>query len=212
MSDSASHTNEENAMNNDLTSYQGIVPNKKDCIYTSCYCEENIWKLCRHIALQKPCPIEEVYVIFISNESRMIPLWKQKSSRGGNPVIWDYHVILLHTSHSGCHIYDLDTILPFPCSLKCYVDEAFRSDDLINLTFKRKLRVIPADTFLKTFASDRSHMKDPTGEWRMPPPPYPCIETTECKMNLDDFISMDANIGWGVVYTLTDFTQQFSEK
>ncbi|XP_039599139.1 protein N-terminal glutamine amidohydrolase-like [Polypterus senegalus] len=142
MSDPASHTNEENAMNNDLTSYHGIVPNKKDCIYTSCYCEENIWKLCRHIALQKPCPIEEVYAIFISNESRMIPLWKQKSSRGDNPVIWDYHVVLLHTSNSGCYIYDLDTILPFPCSLKCYIDEAFRSDDLINPAFKRQVDIL----------------------------------------------------------------------
>lgn len=42
----------------------------------------------------------------------------------------------------------------------------------------RKMRVIPAVTYLKTFASDRSHMKHSDGTWRMPPPPYPCIETT----------------------------------
>ncbi|XP_039592530.1 protein N-terminal glutamine amidohydrolase-like [Polypterus senegalus] len=96
----------------------------------------------------------------------------------------------------------VDRVLVYPLSL-CFIY-------FLLFFFPRKLRVIPADTFLKTFASDRSHMKDPTGEWRMPPPTYPCIETTECKMNLDDFISMDANIGWGVVYTLTAFTQQFS--
>lgn len=42
----------------------------------------------------------------------------------------------------------------------------------------RKMRVIPAVTYLKKFASDRSHMKHSNGTWRMSPPPYPCIETT----------------------------------
>lgn len=37
--------------------------------------------------------------------------------------------------------------------------------------------MIRADLYLKTFASDRSHMKDANGKWQKPPPPYPCIET-----------------------------------
>lgn len=37
--------------------------------------------------------------------------------------------------------------------------------------------MIRADLYLKTFASDRSHMKDADGKWQKPPPPYPCIET-----------------------------------
>lgn len=37
--------------------------------------------------------------------------------------------------------------------------------------------MIRADLYLKTFASDRSHMKDVNGKWQKPPPPYPCIET-----------------------------------
>lgn len=41
----------------------------------------------------------------------------------------------------------------------------------------RKIRMIRADLYLKTFASDRSHMKDANGKWQKPPPPYPCIET-----------------------------------
>lgn len=41
----------------------------------------------------------------------------------------------------------------------------------------RKFRVIRADSYLKNFASDRSHMKDSSGNWREPPPSYPCIET-----------------------------------
>jgi len=37
--------------------------------------------------------------------------------------------------------------------------------------------MIQADLYLKTFASDRSHMKDANGKWQKPPPSYPCIET-----------------------------------
>lgn len=44
--------------------------------------------------------------------------------------------------------------------------------------FPRKFRVIPAEAFLRTFASDRSHMKKPNGEWIKMPPPYSPIRTT----------------------------------
>lgn len=38
-------------------------------------------------------------------------------------------------------------------------------------------RVIPAEEFLQTFASDRSHMLTPEGHWMSPPPIYPPIKT-----------------------------------
>ncbi|XP_073446391.1 protein N-terminal glutamine amidohydrolase isoform X1 [Dendrobates tinctorius] len=141
----------------------------------------------------------------------LIPIWKQKCGRGEDPVIWDYHVILLYDGSDGRRvIYDLDTVLPFPCPCDTYIKEALHSDDIIHKDFRRKLRVIPADEYLKTFASDRSHMKDANNEWRKPPPPYPCIKTSESSMNLDDFISMDPRVGYGTVYTLDAFTQRFS--
>ncbi|XP_066530082.1 protein N-terminal glutamine amidohydrolase isoform X2 [Hoplias malabaricus] len=181
--------------------HTGIAPLREECVYTSCYCEENVWKLCEYIKHQQTCPMDEV------------PIWKQKSCKGAEPVIWDYHVVLLHFNKQGQgFVYDLDTILPFPCLFDTYSREAFQSDLFLKPQFRRKLRVIPAATFLKKFASDRSHMKHSNGAWRMPPPSYPCIETTESKMNLDDFISMDANIGCGKVYTLSDFVQHFTIK
>ncbi|XP_018980764.2 protein N-terminal glutamine amidohydrolase isoform X1 [Cyprinus carpio] len=190
-----------------------ITPSRNQCVYTSCYCEENIWKLCEHVKDQGTCSLDEVYAVFISNERKMIPIWKQKSSRGDQPVIWDYHVILLHVNKQGqSYIYDLDTTLPFPCLLDVYSKEAFRSDEHLKPAFWRKLRVIPCDTYLKKFASDRSHMKDSDGNWRMPPPPYPCLETSDSKMNLDDFICMDARVGYGEVYNLSDFVQHFGVK
>ncbi|KAG7458010.1 hypothetical protein MATL_G00233230 [Megalops atlanticus] len=192
--------------------YTPVTPSRRECVYTSCYCEENIWKLCEHIKIHKEDSIDHIYAVFISNEKRMVPIWRQKSSRGDEPVIWDYHVILLHKSQSEqIYIYDLDTVLPFPCPFDVYIREAFRSEEYIKPAFWRKFRVIAADVYLKNFASDRSHMKDASGAWRMPPPPYPCIETADSKMNLDDFISMHSGVGCGRVYTLTEFVQQFGK-
>ncbi|KAM4689308.1 protein N-terminal glutamine amidohydrolase [Discoglossus pictus] len=188
-----------------------VLPDRSQCLYTSCYCEENVWKLCEYIRDHCPRPVEEFFAVFISNENKMIPIWKQKAGKGAGPVVWDYHVLLLHVSGGDQnYIYDLDTVLPFPCSCDLYIREALKSDGFIHADFRRKLRVVRADEFLRTFASDRSHMKDSSSNWTKPPPPYPCIQTAESTMNLNDFISMDPQVGWGTVYTLADFTQRFS--
>ncbi|XP_069477686.1 protein N-terminal glutamine amidohydrolase isoform X2 [Ambystoma mexicanum] len=174
--------------------------------------EENVWKLCEHI---KDCGqdlLEDFHAVFISNDQKMVPIWKQQSGRGDEPVVWDYHVILLHVSSDGQnYIYDLDTLLPFPCPVDTYIQEAFKCDDDIHPAYRRKLRAVPADVYLKTFASDRSHMKDSSGKWQKPPPSYSCIETADSKMNLDDFISMNPKVGWGSVFSLPGFSQQFGK-
>ncbi|XP_077207673.1 protein N-terminal glutamine amidohydrolase [Paroedura picta] len=193
--------------------YQPAVPARPACLYTSCYCEENVWKLCECIRSQDRYPLEEFHAVFISNDRRMVPLWKQKSRGGNQPVIWDYHVILLHVSSGNQNfIYDLDTVLPFPCPFDTYVKEAFKSDDILEPGFRRKVRVVRADLYLKTFASDRSHMKDASGNWLQPPPLYPCITTADFKMNLDDFISMNPGVGWGSVLPLSEFVQGFGRQ
>nr|XP_019575337.1 PREDICTED: protein N-terminal glutamine amidohydrolase isoform X2 [Rhinolophus sinicus] len=175
--------------------------------------EENIWKLCEYIKNHNQYPLEECYAVFISNERKMIPIWKQQARPGDGPVIWDYHVVLLHVSSGGqSFIYDLDTVLPFPCAFDTYVEDAFKSDEDIHPQFRRKFRVIRADSYLKNFASDRSHMKDSSGNWREPPPSYPCIETGDSKMNLNDFISMDPEVGWGAVYSLSEFVHRFGSQ
>uniref|UniRef100_A0A8C9F0J8 Protein N-terminal glutamine amidohydrolase n=1 Tax=Pavo cristatus TaxID=9049 RepID=A0A8C9F0J8_PAVCR len=171
------------------SSYRAAVPPRAACVYTSCYCEENVWKLCEYIRSQDRYPLEEFYAVFISNDRRMIPLWKQKSGHGDEPVVWDYHVILLHVPGGEQNfIYDLDTVLPFPCPFEMYSAEAFRLDDSLHPEFHRKIRMIRADLYLKTFASDRSHMKDANGKWQKPPPSYPCIETEgPCLAGCEDF-------------------------
>ncbi|KAM9339862.1 protein N-terminal glutamine amidohydrolase [Symphorus nematophorus] len=188
-----------------------ITPDREDCVYTSCYCEENVWKLCEFVRTERTAPLEELFVVFISNDNRKVPLWKQKSGRGDQPVIWDYHVVLLQVgSVTEPQIYDLDSELSFPCSLKQYAAEALRSDRHINPAYHRKLRVVDADSFLLNFASDRSHMRNLDGSWTMPPPLYPPICTAESHMNLDDFISMNPAVGWGRVFSLDRFLQTYT--
>ncbi|XP_053322451.1 protein N-terminal glutamine amidohydrolase [Spea bombifrons] len=187
-----------------------VLPEREACTYTSCYCEENVWKLCEFVRDLHPQHLEEVYAVFLSNNSRAIPLWKQRLGKFDEPVVWDYHVILLHVTQGNPGlIYDLDSLLPFPCTCEMYIREALKPDHEWDVCFRRNLRVIRADEFLRTFASDRSHMKDHRDKFIKPPPPYPCIRTAEATMNLDDFISMDPVIGWGMVYTVQEFTKEF---
>ncbi|KAM9188223.1 protein N-terminal glutamine amidohydrolase-like isoform 3-T3 [Mergus octosetaceus] len=134
----------------------------------------------------------------------------------GGSALWRSSTRFSSPTRGGCgeqnFIYDLDTVLPFPCPFDTYSTEAFRLDDSLHPEFHRKIRMIRADLYLETFASDRSHMKDADGKWQKPPPSYPCIETADSKMNLDDFISMNPKVGWGSVLPLSDFVRQFGRQ
>ncbi|TMS01385.1 Protein N-terminal glutamine amidohydrolase [Larimichthys crocea] len=194
-----------------MKSEDRVTKSRENCEYTSCYCEENVWKLCDSVRTDRTGPLDQLYVIFISNEKRTVPLWKQRSGHGDQPVIWDYHVILMQVGlQSDSLVYDLDSELSFPVSLQRYAAQALRSDRNIKPEYHRKLRVVPADSFLLHFASDRSHMMNPDGSWKMPPPLYPPIHTAACQMNLDDFISMNPAVGWGRVFSLEHFLQRYT--
>ncbi|XP_027142494.1 protein N-terminal glutamine amidohydrolase isoform X2 [Larimichthys crocea] len=177
-----------------MKSEDRVTKSRENCEYTSCYCEENVWKLCDSVRTDRTGPLDQLYVIFISNEKRT-----------------DYHVILMQVGlQSDSLVYDLDSELSFPVSLQRYAAQALRSDRNIKPEYHRKLRVVPADSFLLHFASDRSHMMNPDGSWKMPPPLYPPIHTAACQMNLDDFISMNPAVGWGRVFSLEHFLQRYT--
>lgn len=73
------------------------LPPKADLIYTSCYCEENVYKLCEYVKNHEPELLDSCFVTFISNKYQSIPLWKQIAGNPANDgfVLWDYHVILV---------------------------------------------------------------------------------------------------------------------
>jgi hypothetical protein len=167
-----------------------------ECSHVSCYCEENVYKLCQDVSSRHSGEINKCFVVFVSNPSRTVPLWRQRSGKDEDRlVIWvgrliivllidenalfqDYHVIFLyHPEPEKCLVYDLDSELPFPTYVHKYVTETFRTDHILKPDYFRYFRVIPANEFLKEFASDRRHMKRPDGTWIKPPPNYPAIQT-----------------------------------
>ncbi|VDM55452.1 unnamed protein product [Angiostrongylus costaricensis] len=157
----------------------------------------------------------QFFVVFISNSSRCVPLFSQKASTDSvclyyngewlfltryslcfRPfVMWDYHVVLLQQVDQGVPlIWDLDTLLSFPCSFDEYWNGAIRPTGWnIPEQYNRYFRVIPCTHYITHFSSDRSHMKREDGSWLSAPPVWPLI----CKdglNNIQEFISMDPNV------------------
>lgn len=137
--------------------------------YCPCFCEENIWHLCSDE--QVPAPVKARRVVFISNARRQVVVRRQ---RAGDPVVWDYHVVLVADGK----VWDPDTTLGFPVDLDAWLRESFDPDH------PPRFRVVDAPTYLARFASDRSHM---AGSGK-PVPPWPPIGKG---MNLMQFVDVE---------------------
>lgn len=189
-----------------------VLPLREECLYTACFCEENVWKLCEHVKDTQPNILPYCYIVFISNKNQSVPLWNQCSGRSEDGLtIWDYHVIFIHIpcDNSEALVYDLDSLLSFPTLFSVYSAKTFRSDNILKPEYQRMFRIISAETFLKHFASDRSRMIAPDGTWMKPPPPYPALCIPGITNNLEDFISMDPSVGFGDVLNLSRFQERF---
>ncbi|XP_057329340.1 protein N-terminal glutamine amidohydrolase isoform X1 [Microplitis mediator] len=187
-----------------------LFPKAADCVYTSCYCEENVWKLCQDIATNHASELPHCYVVFISNNNRSVPLWRQREGKGDDKVIvWDYHAILIYAPDDRAVVYDLESALPFPTFFWKYANETFRSDEVLRVEYHTRFRLVPATLFVQNFASNRHHMKREDGTWIKTPPNYPPISTSTCQDNLDKFINMDPETGLGTVMNLKQLVNQF---
>ena len=124
-------------------------------LYTRCYCEENIWHLINSLHESKSA---DTYAVFISNSNRSVPIWCQSSAKPNQPVIWDYHVICLAKVSNDLLVFDFDTSLSNPTNFSEYITNALRPDIILPSKYQRLFRVISGIDYLKSFASDRSHM------------------------------------------------------
>ncbi|KXS12423.1 hypothetical protein M427DRAFT_101408 [Gonapodya prolifera JEL478] len=169
---------------------------RADCAYTSCYCEENVWWLCK-AAVDRGLG-NRSFAVFVSNTHQTIPLWRQqRAAEPAAAVVWDYHVLFVLKTQTGTFVYDLDSTLPFPCPLEDYYDLAINPEGIatrLRPNYRRLFRIIAASTFVSHFASNRSHMRRKDGTWSAPPPSYPPIVSNEGKtsMNLDSYRMMDS--------------------
>ncbi|KAB7498144.1 Protein N-terminal glutamine amidohydrolase, partial [Armadillidium nasatum] len=160
-----------------------IVPLPEDCTYTPFYCEENVWHLCDYVRKNKISELSKCYVVFISNNSRCVPLWRQRSGKDEErlvtwnysyifnscvgPINKDYHVIFMYCLDDRCLVFDLDSDLPFPTYFHKYVTETIRTDHILRPENHRFFRVIPASVYLQKFASDRRHMRQSNGNFML---------------------------------------------
>ncbi len=148
--------------------------------YQPFYCEENVWHLADRMRDRS------ARVLFVSNSNRTCAMWKQ---RAGDPVVWDYHVVLFCEGQ----IFDLDSRLGSPVSIDDWIAGTFPIE--VPPLFAPRFRIIDAARFLEVFASDRSHMRTKRG-WQRPPPPWPLIGDG---MNLMQFVDMESEFEGEVV-------------
>eukprot|EP01080_Neovahlkampfia_damariscottae_P000810 gene810-9060_t len=96
---------------------------REELIFTDCYCEENIYKLCEKIKKTQPENLKFFNVVFISSEDERVPIWNQNEKN--SLTIWDYHVILIFDYKKHTLVYDLSSQLDFPINFKDYVFNSF---------------------------------------------------------------------------------------
>ncbi|CAM9771640.1 unnamed protein product [Discosporangium mesarthrocarpum] len=184
------------------------VLRREDCRwYTSHYCEENVLRLCKRF-IEEPPSNFTLFVAFISNRNKQVPLWCQRlSGVPHEPVLWDYHVVLIAIGGHKSWIYDYDSTLPFPCEASTYIAQTFRGGTVIDSRFRQYFRVVEAKTCLDHFASDRSHMINSRGQYSAPPPrdvPLRGRKATRSH-NLPDWIKMEPGTWKGNVLDLDSF-------
>ena len=176
--------------------------------YTPFYCEENIW----HLAQSADCRGDDGqsrYVVFISNRSGHCALWNQRAAPSPTqPVVWDYHVVLL-VRRGQWQVWDLDTRLEMPSAIEPYVQGTFPARLSVPTELRPAFRVIEAERFVREFASDRSHMRSPTGDWLEPPPPWPMIMRDGVTSNLAAFIDVTGEEVPGEVLDLAELRARF---
>ncbi len=170
--------------------------------YAPYYCEENIWQLARAGRFERG----QADVVFISNAQRSCPLWSQRAcKKHGEPVFWDYHVVLVQ--HDPVRkVIDLDSTLGSSLDPETWWGATFPLMDFIIPEFRPRFRLIDAELFARTFASDRSHMRSEDGSWKAAPPHWPCPSPGEAGVDLQIFIdTSDASGAPGEVLDDVDF-------
>ncbi len=147
------------------------------------FCEENVWRLCRHPLVAKG----DVLVAIVSSLSGSVRV-KRQTIAGGQHVDWDYHVLLFSRGHAGSpwQAWDLDSTLGAPVAAGDYLAAAFAEP--IPVELRPLFRVMGGAAYHATLSSDRSHMRR-DGIWLHAPPPWPA--PLQGEPNLLAMVAMD---------------------
>ena len=171
------------------------VFNKAHYHYAALFCEENIWQLLKKLTIQG-LSSEKLWVLFITNPLRKVPLLNQQAAPFNKVIIWDYHVILLADINHQPLIFDFDTCLPFVTPLQNYIQHTFINPDDLPKELMVYVRKIPAKSYLEKFYSDRSHMFNQIEASDFPP--WPIINAGQYQtIKLDSYLDIKQELNDG---------------
>lgn len=142
-----------------------------------------MWQLCADARVEG----SPRAAIVISNAMRTVAVLGQRAAPQPDvPVVWDYHVVLAARGPQGWSIWDLDSTLGLPVPLSTYLRASFDYPRGFAAPYSARFRVIEASRYRDTLATDRRHMRDESGDYLVPPPPWPAIGTGSNLMRLVD--------------------------
>jgi protein N-terminal glutamine amidohydrolase len=142
--------------------------------YQAFWCEENIWHLADHPA---PGPGER-RVLVITGAEAEVACWNQRAGRPGQPIAWDYHVVLA-VRGDVWQVWDLDNRLGAPLPAADWLRGTFPCPERVRTEFQPRVAMFAAEDWRRGFGSDRAHMRHVDGGWQQPPPSWPMISGRE---------------------------------
>jgi hypothetical protein len=137
--------------------------------YQPFYCEENIWLL----AQDPRCGPGERLVALITGSDGHVAMWHQKPAAApGEPLLWDYHVVLFVAGALGWLAWDFECDLGMPVAAPTWLTACFPFQDRLAPRYHPRFRIMPANDYVRTLRSDRSHMRLDDGSFAKPPPAW----------------------------------------
>jgi hypothetical protein len=146
---------------------------RSSCPYTAYFCEENAWLIAERLRDQGR-QLEAIEILLFTNPNESVLLHEQRGAPPGQPLIWDYHVVVRLRADRDV-IIDPDSRLELPCDAQEYLRKTFADQARLAPGLRTRVRVIPASAYLERFHSDRSHMRGQIADSAFPD--YPCIES-----------------------------------
>lgn len=172
--------------------------------YAQCWCEENIWHLLSDPRLQG----RERYAVVLSNATHACAMWGQRATKGLGPVFWDYHAVVLARGDEGWEVWDLDCVAGWPLPLERWLELSFGPVPVLPADLAPVFRVVDGGEYRRRFSSDRGHMRDSSGSFRQPLPPWPPVVPPGEPPNLTRFIDVERPF-LGEVLGLEAFRERF---
>lgn len=183
-----------------------------DSPYSPLFCEENIWRLAQRQRAEG-VPVNHMTVVFITNRAQQALLMQQRAAPPGQPLCWDYHVVLRRCDAAADVILDLDTRLPLPTPTASYLAATFPDQQDLLPMLRSSVRLVPAAGYLARFHSDRRHMHGRIAETDFPDYPPITGDRADTRIDLADYRDLERHLDDGSrVLTVTDWRREIERR